>query len=76
MTDRLLAPILLGCLVAACAAPKPFLLDGDADGAEVGYAADPATTLSIAAAFCARYERVPRLLQLQENVAYYQCHKP
>ena len=56
--------------------PKAFLLGGDAKRAEVGYGADPATTLPLAKAHCAAYERVPRLLQAQENIAYYECYKP
>ena len=74
--SRLLALILCGGLSAGCGGPKPFLLSGDAKRAEVGYAADPATTLPLAKAHCAAYERVPRLLQAQENIAYYECYKP
>lgn len=68
--------VLLGCAVAGCSGPKPYLLYGDANGAAVGYASDPTATLPVAKAFCARYERLPRLLQAQENYAYYQCYKP
>jgi hypothetical protein len=70
------AVLLFACIVAGCAGPKPFLIDGDAKSAEVGYASDPATAWPIASAHCARYERLPRLLQAQENIAYYQCYKP
>jgi hypothetical protein len=70
------AVLLLACLVAGCAGPTPFLIEGDAKSAEVGYAGDPATAWPIARAHCARYERVPRLLQAQANTAYYQCYRP
>jgi hypothetical protein len=73
---RYLAVIVGGSLFAGCSGPKPILLKGDANSAEIAYASDPATTLRLAKAHCAAYERVPRLLQAQENVAYYQCHKP
>lgn len=66
---------LAGALLLGCAG-RPFLLNGDADSADVGYGSDPAATLPIAKAHCARYERVPRLLQAQENVAYYECARP
>lgn len=66
----LIGAVLLGC------SGRPFLLHGDADSADVGYGSDPAETLPIAKAHCARYERVPRLLQTQENVAYYECARP
>jgi hypothetical protein len=73
---RLFAVILCGGLIAACNGPKPFLLSGDAKGAEIGFASDPTTTLPLAKVHCAAYERVPRLLQAQQNIAYYQCYKP
>jgi hypothetical protein len=68
--------ILCGGVLAGCSGPRPFLLSGDANGAEIAYATDLATTLPLAKAHCAAYERVPRLLQAQENIAYYECHKP
>jgi len=70
-----LAAILGGSLFVGCSGPKPVLLNGDANSAEIAYAGDPATTLPLAKAHCAAYERVPRLLQAQENIAFYECHK-
>jgi hypothetical protein len=74
--SRIRALVLCGSLLAGCSGPKPFLLSGDAQRAEVGYATDPTTTLPLAKAHCAAYERVPRLLQARQNIAYYQCYKP
>ena len=75
--SRFLALLLGGSLLAGCGGgPKPFLLSGDAQRAEIGYAEDPATTLPLAKAHCAAYERQPRLLQAQQNIAYYQCYRP
>ena len=74
--SRFLALILSGSLTTGCSGPKAFLLSGDAKRAEVGYGADPATTLPLAKAHCAAYERVPRLLEAQENIATYECYKP
>jgi hypothetical protein len=74
--SRFLALLLCGSFSAGCSGPKPFLLSGDAKGAEIGYAADSATTLPLAKLHCAAYERVPRLLQAQQNIAYYECYKP
>jgi hypothetical protein len=73
---RLAALILLGGLMFGCTEPRPFLLDGDAKGAEIGYATDLAATLPVAKLHCAEYERVPRLLQAQDNIAYYECRRP
>jgi hypothetical protein len=73
---RIAALLLCPGLLAGCAAPKPFLLDGDWKSAEVGYAMDPAATLRIAKLHCAEYERIPRLLQAQANIAYYECIRP
>jgi len=74
--SRRAAAFLCAGLVAGCAAPKPVLLNGDAKGAEIDYAMDPATTLPVAKLHCAEYERVPRLLQAQNNTAYYECIRP
>jgi hypothetical protein len=74
--NRLAAALLCSSLAAGCSAPKPFLLNGDAKGADIGYAMDPAATLPVARLHCAEYERVPRLLQAQDNVAYYECIRP
>jgi hypothetical protein len=63
-------------LCTGCTGPKPFLLNGDAKSAEVGYAMDPSVTLSVARLHCAEYERLPRLLQAQDNIAYYECVRP
>jgi hypothetical protein len=74
--SRIPALILCGGLCAGCASPRPFVLDADAERVEIGYAFDPAPTLPLARTYCAAYERVPRLLQVQQNIAYYQCYKP
>jgi hypothetical protein len=74
--SRPMALFLLGCAMTGCSLPQPYLLYGNANAATVGYASDPAATLPIAKAFCAGYGRVPRLLQAQQNYAYYECHKP
>jgi hypothetical protein len=70
------------CLIVACGAAsacagKPFLLNGDANSAQVGYSGGnlaPAT--AVAKQHCARYERVPRFLESGENVAYFACENP
>jgi hypothetical protein len=74
--SRILALILCGSLSAGCSSAKPFVLSGDAERVEIGYATDPTATLPLAKAHCAAYERVPRLLQAQQDIAYYQCYKP
>jgi hypothetical protein len=72
----------LFCLMPAAAAVtgcagKPFLLDGDANSAQVGYSGnDPTVAAAVAKDACARYERVPRFLNAAENVAYFTCEQP
>lgn len=73
--NRVLAVILLGGLSIGCAG-EPFLIDGDAGSAQVGYGRDPAAAAAVAKAHCARYERVPRFLEAQDNVAYFDCVQP
>jgi hypothetical protein len=70
------------CLIVACGtasgcAGKPFLLNGDANSAEVGFSgSDLAAATAVAKDQCARYERVPRFLDAEENVAYFACEHP
>ena len=71
-----------GCLilageVAASCAPKPFLSSGDANSATVGYAGgNLAAATAVANSHCARYERIARFLEAQEDMAYFECHRP
>jgi hypothetical protein len=74
--SRLAAALFCASLVGGCAEPTPFLLNGDAKSAEVGYGMDASATLPVAKLHCAEYERVPRLLQAQDNIAYYECIRP
>jgi hypothetical protein len=67
---------LAGVLATGCAGPQPFLLQGDANAAEVGFASDIGTATLVAKQHCARYERVPRFLEAQENVAFFDCVRP
>jgi hypothetical protein len=63
----------LGC---ACTGPKPFLLLGNASSAQVGYSGDIEGATLVARQHCAQYERVPRFLDAQENVAFFDCVRP
>ncbi len=72
----LVAAVVLAASTAGCEGPKPFLLQGDADSAEVGFSGDPAAANPVAKQHCARYERVPRFLDAGENVAYFDCVSP
>jgi hypothetical protein len=70
---RMLCVILAGGAAAGCAG-KPYLSSGDANSTAVGYSGnDPAVATAVAKDACARYERVPRFLNSQENVAYFAC---
>jgi hypothetical protein len=71
----LLCLILAGGGAAGCAG-KPSLIAGDANSAEVRYGSDLAATTAVAKDACARYEKVPRFLAAQDNVAYFHCERP
>jgi hypothetical protein len=67
----LVAGAAVGC------AGQPYLSSGDANSAAVGYSGnDPAVATPVAKDACARFERVPRFLNAQENVAYFACEHP
>jgi hypothetical protein len=73
---RMACAILAGGVAAGCAG-KPYLTSGDANSAAVGYSGnDPAVATGVAKDACARYERVPRFLNAQEDVAYFACEPP
>jgi hypothetical protein len=68
--------IVAGGLAAACAGERPFLLQGDPYSAQVGFSRDLEGATRVARQHCAQYERVPRFLEAQENVAFYDCVLP
>jgi hypothetical protein len=65
---------LLLTLGAACGCtPKPYLSEGNANTAEVGYSDDLAAATEVAREHCARYEKMPRYLDSAENIAFFAC---
>jgi len=68
--------ILAGSFIAGCTAAKPFLLQGNATSAEVGYSGDVDDATLVARKHCSQYERVPRFLEAEENVAFFDCVRP
>jgi len=68
--------LLFGALVSGCTGSKPFLLQGDANSAQVGYSGEIEGATPVARQHCAQYERVPRFLEAQENVAFFDCVRP
>lgn len=73
---RLLLLLAVASLGAACALEEPFLLQGDANSAQVGFSRDLEGATRVAARHCAQYERVPRFLEAEENVAFFDCVRP
>jgi hypothetical protein len=67
--------VMLGGFLAACAAPPPLLLQGDANSAEISYSGDLTSAAAVAAQHCARYERVARFQMADMDTAYYACVK-
>jgi len=68
--------LLFGALGSACTGPKPFLLQGNASSAQVGYSGDIEGATLVARQHCAQYERVPHFLEAEENVAFFDCVRP
>jgi hypothetical protein len=60
---------------AACA-PKPFVLDGNAEYARITYAGDMEAATAAAKRHCAQFEREPRFREIEESVAYFSCIRP
>jgi hypothetical protein len=52
---------------------RPFFRQGDANSVEVGYFADVETAEPVARKHCARFERVPRLVETGIDVAVFDC---
>lgn len=65
--------VLIAAVAGAGCAAKPYLSEGDANSAEVGFSGDPSVASEIANQHCARYEKVARFLDASENIAYFAC---
>ena len=72
--QRLMIALALG--VSAACAPKPFVLDGNADYARITYAGDTQAATAAAQRHCAQFEREPRLQGIEESVALFYCVRP
>jgi hypothetical protein len=72
--QRLVIALTVGAS-AACA-PKPFVLDGNADYARITYAGDTQAAAAAAQRHCAQFEREPRLQAIEESVALFYCVRP
>jgi hypothetical protein len=68
--------LILSGLGIACEGPKPFLIQGDASSAQVGYAGNIESASLVAKQHCAQYERVPKFLEAQEDIAFFDCVRP
>jgi hypothetical protein len=73
LSRRILASGGVVLALAACTGPRPFLRQGDANSAEIGYSGDIADTLPIARQHCAQFERVPRLVDAGLEIAHFDC---
>jgi hypothetical protein len=73
---RIFPLILAGGLSAACSGGQPFLLQGDANSAQVGYSGNVDAATVVARHHCAQFERVPRFLEAEENIAFFDCVRP
>jgi hypothetical protein len=62
-----------GIALAGCAGPQPFIGAGDANSVEVAYTGDVANALPLARQHCAQFERVPRLVDVGDGAALFNC---
>ncbi|MBV8889000.1 MAG: hypothetical protein JO305_04960 [Alphaproteobacteria bacterium] len=60
-------------LDSGCLPVQPWLRQGDANSAEIGYAGDLQGATRIAGQHCAAYERVARLVRTDLDFAYFDC---
>lgn len=73
---RAVCAFIAGSLAVACASEEPFLIEGNAYSAQVGFSHDLEGATRVARRHCAQYERVPRFLEAEENVAFFDCVLP
>jgi hypothetical protein len=69
----MLAANAAGTALSGCTAPHPFISGGDANSVEITYGGDIASALALARKHCARYERVPRLVDPGIDLAVFNC---
>jgi hypothetical protein len=62
-----------GTSLPGCTGSHPFARGGDANSVEVVYSGDAASALPVARQHCARYERVPRLVNAGADIALFDC---
>jgi hypothetical protein len=70
---RLCVLLAIGGLITGCLQEKPILLQGNATSAQVGFSRDIEAATAVARRHCAQYERVPRFVEAEENVAFFDC---
>jgi hypothetical protein len=52
---------------------RAFFREGDANSVEVGYFGDVETAMPVARKHCARFERVPQLVDTTPDLAVFDC---
>jgi hypothetical protein len=62
--------------LSGCTGPHPFARSGDANSVEVVYSGDAASALPVARQYCARFARVPRLVNTGADIAVFDCVGP
>lgn len=64
-----------GAALSGCTAPHPAVLTGNANSVEVSYGGDVASALPLARRHCAKFERVPRLVDAGLDIAIFDCDR-
>jgi hypothetical protein len=76
MIRSIAAVLLFLATLAGCSGLHPFVRAGDANSVEVVYSGDAASALPAARQHCAKYERVPRLVNAGADIALFDCVGP
>ena len=62
-----------GIALSGCSGAHPFVREGDANSVEVTFSGNVANALPVAREHCARYERVPRRVAAEADLAIFDC---
>jgi hypothetical protein len=63
-------------LLAGCFNTRAFIREGNANSVEIGFPGDLSDAWPLARKHCAQFEKVPKLLEADEETALFDCRKP
>ena len=63
----------VGATLGGCAGPHPYVSEGDDKSVAVNDGGNIESALPLARQYCARFERMPKLVDSGPDVAYFDC---